>query len=360
MQRTIAIAGLGAAFREIHLPAYRKVDQLKVVAGADPALSPGDSLDFPVFRDVQEMLDETRPDVLAVATPPQQHFELVRLGLLAGCHVVCEKPFMESMQQADEIVALARSCNRRVVVNNQYRFMNTYRQARECIGRPDFGDLLFLTAHQTFFVTEHTEAGWRGADPQRTCKEFGTHILDLCRYFFDEDPFAVLARMPKGDRPEGPDYLNLIQLEFSGDRVAHITLDRLCRGTHNYLSIRLDGSQGCLETRIGGSMEFAAGLNARTRRPFVRCDMAPGGWARLYQGEKYRTIARNPLNVFAHGTQQLLTEFCRALDCDGVPPNDAENNRRTLAVMLAACESGRTNERIVIDYSMASNQANTV
>ncbi len=76
----------------------------------------------------------------------------------------------------------------------------------------------------------------------------------FCRYFFGEEPTSISARMPRGKQPNGPDYLNLIELEFSGDRVAHITLDRLSRGRRRYLDIRLDGEAGSIETSLGGRM----------------------------------------------------------------------------------------------------------
>src|SRR5262249_1331379 len=188
----------------------------------------------------------------------------------------CEKPFMTTLEESDRIIDLARHVGRWIVVNNEFRFMNVHIAAQHMIGRPEFGDLQFVAVRQTFLVSEETEAGWRGRDPRRTCKEFGTHVLDLCRFFFSEDPLSVSARMPKVNVPDGPDYLNLIQLEFSRDRVAHIVLDRLSRGPHRYLDIQLDGSVGCIETNLGGRLALNLGIRPNTRRPFVeRTEVKP-------------------------------------------------------------------------------------
>jgi predicted dehydrogenase len=202
--------------------------------------------------------------------------------------------------------------------------------------------------HQTFFVTEKTEAGWRGQDTKRTAKDFGTHVLDLCRYFFDEDPVSITARMPKGKQPGGPDHLNLMQLEFSQDRVAHITLDRLSRGRHRYLDIRLDGEAACIETSLGGRLEARAGIRAMTRRPFLSLDLAMGGRARLFRGERPSILARESLNVFAAATAELMKAFLCALDVKAVVPCNAVDNRRTLALMLAAYESDERRMPIAI------------
>ena len=333
----VAIAGLGRATREIHLPAAAKLDRLEIVGAADPA-APNVRFGFPLFRDLPELLRETHPDIVVVATPPDSHYALAREALEAGAHVLCEKPFMPSLSEADAIIALAAKCSRRVVVNNQYRFMNIHRRARETIGSSEFGELQFLSMTQTFRVSEATETGWRGAESRRTGQEFGTHALDLCRYFFAQEPTSIRCRMPRAGR-QGPDYLNLIELEFSGDRVASVTLDRLCRGRHRYLDVRLDGTIGCIETHIGGGIEARVGIRGGTRRPFARLDVALGGSADLWQGEASRRIATDPLDLLANATRNLLSAFVDALDADRAPPCDAADNRRSLALMLAAYES---------------------
>lgn len=349
VRKKIAIAGLGKAARTIHLPAIARTGGLDVVGGYDPAVGDG-AFPFPVFSSPEEMLRASRPDILVVATPPDSHFALARMGLEAGCHIFCEKPFMDSVEDAAAIVALAAAAQRLVVVNNQFRFMNIYREAKARIGAADFGRLLFMSASQTFVVNAETEAGWRGAERRRTCKDFGTHVFDLCRFFFDEDPIAVSARMPRGEHPEGPDFLNLVQLEFSGDRVAQVTLDRLSRGRHSYLDLRLDGTAGCIETHLGGTAEVAFGVRGGTRKPYVGVDVSPGGKAVLYKGDKGTKIASEPANVFAHATSRLLSAFLSALEQGTVPPCHAEDNRRTLALMLAAYESADTRQPIAMSY----------
>ena len=349
MKWKIAICGLGAAARQIHIPAYRKLSDVEVVGGFDPSIKEGD-FSFPLFSSVDEMIEKARPDILAVVTPTATHFELTRTGLQAGCHVLCEKPFMSSMEEAREIVEISRQTGKFVVVNNQYRFMNIHEVAKNSIGTPEFGDLLFMSANQTFYLSEQTEDGWRGTDPQRTCKEFGIHVLDLARYYFDEDPVSITARMPKGKNPDSPDYLNLIQLEFSGDRVAHIMLDRLSRGPHRYLDIRLDGSEGIVETSFGGKIEFHAGIKGGSRKPYLEADISMGGRARLYRGEKYKKLASDPLDVFAHATHKLVAAFIHALETGSTPPCNGADNMRTLSLVYAAYESSEKNQPVKMIY----------
>jgi len=349
MKWKVAICGLGAAARQIHLPAYKKSADIEVVGGYDPEVI-ADDFSFPLYDSLTKMLEQCKPDMLAIVTPTDTHFELTKTGLQAGCHILCEKPFMSSVAEARDIVALSEQVGKSVVVNNQYRFMNIHEAAKNSIGQADFGDLLFMSVNQTFYLSEQTEKGWRGNDPQRTCKEFGIHALDLARYYFNEDPTSILARMPKGKHPDSPDYLNLLQLEFSGDRVAHITLDRVCRGPHRYLDIRLDGSEGIVETSFGGKFELHAGIKGGSRKPYLETDISLGGRARLYQGDKYKKLASDPLDVFANATHKLMTAFMAAVEKGKAPPCNAADNMRTLALVYAAYESSEKNAPVIMQY----------
>ncbi len=349
MKLKIAICGLGHATRDIHIPAYQKLPDVDVVGGFDPNVKSG-NYSFPLFNSVEEMIGQAKPDMLAIVTPTATHFELAKQGLNSGCHVFVEKPFMSTLDEADEIVALAEKVGKQVIVNNQYRFMNIHEAAKEQIGTDEFGDLLFISVNQTFLVSDKTEDGWRGNDPQRTCKEFGIHTLDLARYYFGEDPVSITARMPKGNNPKGPDFLNLLQLEFSGDRVAHIMLDRLSKGPHRYLDIRLDGSNGMVETSLGGKIEFHAGVKSGTRKPYLELDLSMGGRARLYHGDKYQKLASDPLDLFAHATHKLIKAFMLAMENDTTPPCSGADNKRTLALVYAAYESSDKNATITMQY----------
>lgn len=346
-RRRIALAGLGAAARGIHLPAYRGLPGLEVVGGCDPAARPG-AFPFPLYGSPQELIERARPDLLAVVAPPDAHFELARLGLLAGCHVLCEKPLTETLEQAQELLALSRRAGRFVVVNNQYRFMRMHAEAKRFVGHPEFGRLLFLEAQQSFFAPEPQAPGWRAQGRERTCKEFGTHVFDLCRFFFDAEPVAVTACMPRPLDRQGPDLLDLVRLDFADGRAAQVTLDRLCRGPHRYLNLRLDGSAGFIETRLGGGIELRAGLRGHTRRPYFELDWSWGGRARLYHAERSRKIASDPLDVFAAATRRLMQAFLDALDAGTTPPCAAEDNQRTLALMRAAYDSAERGTTVAL------------
>lgn len=337
MKRTVAIAGLGAAGRTIHLPAIAGLPELTVVGGFDPAAKAGD-FPFPLHPTLPALLAAAKPDLLVIASPPDFHFEQATLGLEAGCHVFCEKPFTATVAEAESLAALAQRRERRLVVNHEFRYMESHRAVKRAIGTAGFGELVFVSAYQSYPLAAGAEPGWRGVGEQRTCREFGIHVLDLCRDFFGAEPVRIHARMPRGAKG-GPDYLDLVDLTFPGDRGAQITLSRVAHGRHRYLDLRIDGTAGSIETSLGGRISVSAGLHAATRAPFVDVDVAKGGRARLYHGERFTTLAREPSGIFAHATRALLRAFLEALDRGTEPPCHAADAARSLALVQAAYDS---------------------
>lgn len=333
-----AIVGFGNAGRTIHYPALRKLPGSSCVGVFDAALK-NVPADVPQFGSLDEMLVNARPDIVIVATPPQTHFAAAEAALRAGCHVFCEKPLTETLDECDALAALSASSGKHVIVNSEFPWMATHVAAKQRMAQPGFGALRFISMHQTFFVTEQAESGWRGQGRNRTFKEFGTHVLDLASFFFDADPVRVRARMPRPKGPEQADHLVLVELEFPGERCALIMLDRLSKGRHRYLDIRLDGDEATIETTIGGRLRTTLGVNARSKTPFLEVDVAPGGRARLYQGERSQLLATAPIDLFADATARLLGDVVAALDRGQEPPCSLNHARKTLRLLHLCYES---------------------
>ena len=348
----VAIIGLGAVTRNIHLPAYRQLGgEVSVVAGCDTdgaaRTLAQERWHLPeVYDDPKEMIEKTKPDIVAICTPPSLHREQSLMALDYGCHVFCEKPLAESLEQADQIVWASERAKRFVVVNNQFPYMNIHLATKRLIGSPEFGRLLFLHAWQTFHPTEATEAAWRGALQRRVCFEFGVHVFELIRFFFEDEPVKLFAHMPNPKPDAKSDVINLISVEFADGRAASIVLNRLSKGPERYLDMRLDGEFSSIHTSIGGRVGFEAGIHTRDKRPFVGFNFVQGGQAVLQKGNRSRMIAKDRINPFASATAHHFGNFINAIRNGGPPPGTAADNRKTLALVFAAYDSAQSNAAI--------------
>jgi D-apiose dehydrogenase len=350
----LAVIGLGAVTRNIHLPAYAQMkERVTIVGGCDVDPAAQDlALDkwklAYVCGDAQELIDRTKPDIVSVCTPPALHLEHSTLALKAGCHVFCEKPLAENLEQADEIIETSRKAGRFVVVNNQFPYMQIHTAAKRMTNSPEFGRLLYLHAWQTFLPTEATEAGWRGKLRRRVCFEFGIHVFELMRFLFEETPVRLMAHMPVPQAKAESDAINVVCAEFADGRAASMMLNRLSKGPERYLDMRLDGEFASIHTSIGGRLEVKAGVHTRNRRPFLEWRFAKGGHAVLQIGNRSRVIARDPMNPFAAATAVHLGNFVDAIQSGEIPPGEAHDNRNTLAMVAAAYDSARLGRAVAM------------
>ncbi len=349
----VAFIGLGAAVRNIHGPAYRMLgDRVTVVGGSDPdaaARAAAEKLGITSFADATELLERTKPQIVAVCSPPGLHRAHVELALAAGCHVFCEKPLAESMEDAAAIVRASTAAGLQVVVNNEFPAMQTHRSAKAAIGTSEFGKLLYLHAWHTNRPTVATEAGWRSGMRNRLGLEFGIHVFDLVRYFFDATPSRVLAHMPRPDPSTPWDAIQFVALDFADGRAASFVLDRLSKGPERYLDFRLDGERAAVHTSIGGQVRASIGMHTRERRPFVDLRLVGGGRAVLEDGTRSRVLGGDGPNPFASATAMHFGDFLDALERGGSPSANASDNLRSLGLVFAAERSAREGCAVVVD-----------
>jgi predicted dehydrogenase len=349
--KSVAIIGLGAVVRNIHMPAYGQLrDRIRVVAGCDANKIAREHArqkwSLQVFTGAREMIESTRPDIVAVCTPPWMHLEHVRLALEYGCHVFSEKPLADDLSQADQMIRASEEAGRLVVVNNQFPYMKIHQAGKQQIGTPAFGELLYLHAWHTMHTNEITEAGWRGGLPRRLGFEFGVHVLDLVRYFFDAEPVRIVAHMPNPQGRAKCDAVNVVNLEFPDGRGASIVLDRLSRGPERYLDLRLDGESASVHTSIGGRLRFQAGIHTRERRPFLDFTFVKGGRAVLQDGNRSKLLAQDGMNPFGDATARHFARFLDAIGNRGMPRGNIRENRNTLALVMAAYDSAASGQWI--------------
>jgi len=119
-----AVIGAGA-FGRHHANKYRAMDGVTLVAIADPspevrrtALA---TFGAPCVADWRELLGKV--DLVSVCTPAVTHSAIVRAFLNAGAHVMVEKPIATAIEEADDLVALARSSGLVLTVGHQERFV---------------------------------------------------------------------------------------------------------------------------------------------------------------------------------------------------------------------------------------------
>lgn len=193
----IGIAGCGLAAR-IHLDRLLTLGGVAVVGCADPDLaaaaaladrastgpSAGSSQPVRAFTDHRELLSTLTPDALAIFSPHLAHYRQSMDALQAGCHVFIEKPLSTNLQEAADIVNLARARGLKVGVGHQFRLCPSLIEARDRIAGGAIGPLKLVTcalARPWLTARNEQEKAW----PQSTkvaaggmLADAGDHLLD--------------------------------------------------------------------------------------------------------------------------------------------------------------------------------------
>lgn len=348
----VAVLGLGNAGFDLHLPALAGLPEVTVVGAcdldADRRARAAERWHVPVLDDVDRLLEST-PDVVIICTPPESHADLCLRFLGAGVHVICEKPFVTSLADAERIIDAARVAGRQVALNHEFREMSITRAILERIGRPDVGELVFAQVWQNMDLPPWNEPGWRGKLLKGVLFEAGIHLVDYAMALFAERPLVVSASMSTGGvRDDDTDSIALATLEFSRGRLAQVVQNRLCRGDTQYFEVRADTTHVSLRASFGGRARLLAGLY-RSSKPAVRFEYGPSGLAWSEVGTRRTILARNPRDPGMLATRRLLEKTMVAFSDGTSPPASAEVGRDALAVVAACYESARTGSRVLLD-----------
>ncbi|QPR33005.1 Gfo/Idh/MocA family oxidoreductase [Delftia acidovorans] len=186
----------------VHRSAAQRDHGLQLVAGAfdiDPVRGRqfGERLGLDAQRcyaDYRAMFEAEarRPDgirAVSIATPNNTHFEICRAALLAGLHVVCEKPLCFTTAEALQLLELSRASRRIVGVAYGYAGHQLMEQAREMVAQGELGEIRIVQMQFSHgFHSEAVEAAsaaarWRmdpaHAGPSYVLGDLGTHPLYL-------------------------------------------------------------------------------------------------------------------------------------------------------------------------------------
>ena len=346
----VAVVGLGNAGLTLHLPALAGMTDVQVVGACD--LDAGrrelaaTSWKVPVFSDFDDMLARANPDVVIIGTPPDSHANDCLKSVAVGAHVICEKPFVSSLDEADRVIAAAAAAGRRIALNHEFREMPIFRALRDAAA-PE--DIVFAQVWQLMDLPPWSEPGWRGRMLQRTLYEAGVHLVDFLMALFGEKPRAVSGTVSTcGVREGETDAVALVTLEFSRGRLAQVVQNRLCKGETQYFEVRAETGLASLRASFGGRARVTAGLH-RSTKPHVRLDYGVSGMAWREVGNTRTVLARNPREPGMIATRLVFEKSLAAFRSGGAPPASGQDGRDVLEVIAACYHAAATGKRIDLD-----------
>ena len=192
------LCAFGMAGRMFQAPFLHAMDEFslhavverhaKRVANTYPAIRSHDS--------VEAMLADPAIELVVVNTPNVDHFEHVRMALLAGKHVVVEKPFAVTSAQAVEMVELAARQDRKLVAFQNRRWDSDFLAVRQVVEKGLLGQLIEAEFHYDRYEKNLSAKAHKEVDQLGTgvIYDLGPHLIDqaICLFGKPERVFAVL------------------------------------------------------------------------------------------------------------------------------------------------------------------------
>ena len=191
MTKRIRTAVFGTGFMgRVHLEALRRVENVDVaaIAGRNAAAAEKLGSAFGVSRtDAAAILRDPNIDAVHICTPNAQHYPMAKEALLAGKHVLCEKPLAISVEEAQELAALAAQKGLRNCVCHNLRYYPMVQQMRAMREAGDLGEILVVqgTYSQDWLLYD-TDWNWRvdskAGGPSRCMADIGSHWFDMAEH----------------------------------------------------------------------------------------------------------------------------------------------------------------------------------
>ena len=176
----VGVIGAGAVTQIAHLPALAARTDVELVGICDADRSKVGALAGrfgvrDVFEDIEDLLNDVRPDAVIVATPNHLHEIHVATALSAGAAVLCERPLALSTDGVARVIAGQRAAGRPVVVGMNHRYRADVQAVRAFIHGQELGPLRGARSGWYQFRPSRAELGWR----LRTAESGGGAMLDL-------------------------------------------------------------------------------------------------------------------------------------------------------------------------------------
>ncbi len=257
-RNNIAVVGLAESTPEL---AAQKAAQLGIVQA------------YPSF---EAMIADPGVDVVHLATPNRLHFPQAKAALLAGKHVVCEKPLAMNSAESGELVKLAAEVRRVGAINFNLRFYPLVQQARAMVQAGELGRPYILQgSYLQDWLLYETDWNWRLQPEQggalRVVADIGSHWLDLATFitglrveavFADLQTFLPVRKKPArpvetytGKLLQPSDYIDQpvltedyasILLHYENGARGVVTVAQVAAGRKNRLTFEIDGAKAAL------------------------------------------------------------------------------------------------------------------
>ena len=272
----VAVAGLGF-IGPAHIEALRRLPNIEVsaISDIDPDTAKAKALALGIQKytaDFDELIHDDI-DSVHICTPNNLHYQMAKKALQAGKHVICEKPLATTIDEAEELVHLAKEKKLINAVHFNIRYYPLVRQMKLMREKGELGEVYsIIGSYLQDWLFYETDYNWRLEPEQsgesRAIADIGSHLIDLLEYISGLEIVEVMADfntihktrkkplkpietysgmlLKPEDYADVPinteDHANVL-FRFNNGNRGSITVSQVAAGRKNRLSLEIAGSK---------------------------------------------------------------------------------------------------------------------
>ncbi len=197
----IGIVGLGQIARKSHLPSIAASPEFTLAALADPR--GGDAVaGVAIAADHRAILADASIEAVVICTPPAARFAIAREALLAGKHVVLEKPPAATMGEAAALAQLAAREKRVLFATWHSQYNNAVEEARRFLAGKKLAS--FRVDWNEDFRKYHPDQSWIWEADGLGVFDMGINALSVLSRLFANPPFVRTAELRIAENHAAP------------------------------------------------------------------------------------------------------------------------------------------------------------
>ncbi len=310
----VLLVGYGFAGQTFHAPVISAVPGLELVgvASSQPQKVQADWPKVWVNPLAEESIQQPGVDLVVIATPNQTHFSLAKQALLAGKHVVVDKPLTLSLAEAEELVALAKERGLLLSVYQNRRWDADFLSLKKLLETQTLGEVVHFESHFSRYRPEVRQR-WREQDGPGSglWYDLGPHLADQALQLFGP-PLAIFADLElQRQGAQAVDYCHVLLrypklrvILHASALVAGGNPRFVVHGTQgSYLKHGLDTQEDALKRSekpgsVGWGLDPLEGTLYRPDQPPQALPNRPGDYRKYYEGIRDALLhgADNPVS----------------------------------------------------------------
>ncbi len=218
----VALASFGMSGRVFHGPLLKVNEGFIVKKIYERSKNESASMfpDSKIVRAYSQILSDPEIDLVVVNVPDKLHYSFAKDALIAGKHVVVEKPFVLDVDEGAELIDLAGKMGKVLTVFQNRRWDSDFLTVEKLLREGWLGEIKEVEAHFDRFKDTVQEGSWK-EDPNDGASvlyNLGSHLVDQALVLFSmpHSVFADLAKVREGSHIL--DYFH-IHLYYEGFKV---------------------------------------------------------------------------------------------------------------------------------------------